>query len=292
MKKTILQILVLLVVSIQAMAGEIIPTVVLKTKNDSVNYAVGVANGDNIRKNCFKDLPVELAIKHFMKYFEEAFHSGKNEKIPLDTTTIYFGISKVGIYGGNKLKEQLVTGLMGNAGFKVDFNLLQQGLLHGMRATEGPMKVQEALDFLNKTTKELENKQLDPETLSNKLAGEEFLAKNKNRPWVKTTNSGLQYEVIQYGTGPLPVDSSNVKILYYGKLIDGTMFDNSDKHPKSHTFHVSEIQKGLKEILKLMPVGSIFKAYIPQDLAFGNSQSAIVKPYSALIFEIRLMGIE
>jgi FKBP-type peptidyl-prolyl cis-trans isomerase len=118
-----------------------------------------------------------------------------------------------------------------------------------------------------------------------------FLQKNKERPGVIVTASGLQYEVITMGTGPKPTANSEVKVQYKGTLIDGTQFDASDPK-KPVQFLVKGVIKGWTEALQLMPVGSKFKLCIPQDLAYGaEGAGGVIKPYSTLIFEVELLAI-
>ena len=291
MKKTILRIIFLIMVSTSCIAQVKGSKVSLKTLNDSLNYTLGYANGDGIKNYYFKNLNTEQAITNFMKCLDFAYHSSDDNLIKNDSTNEYFGICQVGSKVGTALKKQQKTGLMGYSEVKVDFDLLRQGLDDGMRGSESVMKVNEATEFLPKAVKKLANKPLTPGELLNKTAGEEFLSNNKKRPGVKTTNSGLQYETGNYGTGPFPTDSSIVKVQFTGTLIDGTPFD-STSGIKPVTFQVRNLIKGLTEVLKIMPVGSKFKVFIPQELAYGNLDKGIIKPYSTLIFEIELLGIE
>jgi len=121
---------------------------------------------------------------------------------------------------------------------------------------------------------------------------EVFLAQNKEKTGVKTTESGLQYEVIKMGTGPLPTPESVVKVHYTGTLIDGSEFDSSISRGEPAQFPVSGVISGWTEALQLMPVGSKFKLWLPQSLAYGASGAGdIIKPYSTLIFEVELLEI-
>jgi FKBP-type peptidyl-prolyl cis-trans isomerase FklB len=131
-------------------------------------------------------------------------------------------------------------------------------------------------------------------TYKNLIAqGDSFLQKNKERSGVIVTSSGLQYEVVKMGNGKKPTAASTVKVNYTGKLIDGTQFDTSigaGKEPA--VFPVGNVIKGWTEILQLMPVGSKFKVYIPEALAYGaNGAGEVIKPYSTLIFDIELLEI-
>ena len=121
---------------------------------------------------------------------------------------------------------------------------------------------------------------------------EKFLAENKSKSGVTTTESGLQYEVVKMGTGAKPTTESMVKVHYTGTLIDGTEFDSSVKRNQPAEFPVSGVIAGWTEALQLMPVGSKFKLYIPQNLAYGeNGAGDIIKPYSTLIFDVELLEI-
>ncbi len=121
---------------------------------------------------------------------------------------------------------------------------------------------------------------------------EAFLAKNKEKPGVIVTPSGLQYEVIKMGTGPKPTAESTVKVDYVGTLIDGTEFDSSIKRNEPAQFPVSGVIPGWTEALQLMPVGSEFKLFIPESLAYGATGAGdVIKPYSTLIFDVTLLEI-
>jgi len=121
---------------------------------------------------------------------------------------------------------------------------------------------------------------------------EAFLTKNKDKAGITVTPSGLQYEVIKMGTGEKPGRDNTVKVHYTGTLIDGTEFDSSVKRDEPAQFPVSGVIAGWTEALQLMPVGSKFKLYIPQDLAYGSSQAGeLIKPYSTLVFEVELLEI-
>jgi FKBP-type peptidyl-prolyl cis-trans isomerase FklB len=121
---------------------------------------------------------------------------------------------------------------------------------------------------------------------------EDFLAKNKERQGVTTTASGLQYEVIKMGDGPKPTAQDQVKVHYVGTLIDGTEYDSSVKRNEPVTFPVMGVIPGWSEALQLMPVGSKFKLYIPENLAYGaEGMENVIKPFSTLIFEVELLEI-
>ena len=126
-----------------------------------------------------------------------------------------------------------------------------------------------------------------------KEEGEAFLAQNAKRAGVKTTPSGLQYEVLEATLGQKPKATDTVKVHYEGTLIDGTIFDSSYKRGESISFPLNGVIKGWTEGLQLMSVGSKFKFFIPYQLAYGErGAGASIPPYAALIFTVELLGIE
>lgn len=124
-------------------------------------------------------------------------------------------------------------------------------------------------------------------------ANELWLAQNRDKEGVKTTASGLQYKILRAGTGAVPTDKDRVTVKYEGKMIDGTVFDSSYKRtPQTSTFGCTQVIKGWTEALTMMPVGSKWELYIPQELGYGSRQAGQIKPYSTLIFTVELEGIE
>ena len=134
----------------------------------------------------------------------------------------------------------------------------------------------------------------EKESVALKADGLKFLEENKKNPKVKITASGLQYEVMKMGTGQKPVSTSKVKVHYHGTTPDGRVFDSSVDRGQPASFPLNGVIKGWTEGLQLMPVGSKFKFYIPQELAYGaNPQpGSIIKPYMPLVFEVELLAIE
>ena len=123
--------------------------------------------------------------------------------------------------------------------------------------------------------------------------GRDFLAENAKKEGVITTPSGLQYKVLVKGEGQVPQATDKVKVNYEGRLIDGTVFDASSKHGNQPaTFQASQVIKGWTEALTMMPVGSKWQLYIPQELGYGERQAGNIPPYSTLVFDVELLSIE
>lgn len=125
----------------------------------------------------------------------------------------------------------------------------------------------------------------------NKEKNERFLEMNAKKEGVNTLPSGVQYKVIKEGTGAIPNESSLVKVHYEGRLINDEVFDSSYKRGEPATFRVNQVIKGWGDALTHMPEGSIWEIYIPQELAYGEQETDVVKPYSVLIFKIELIKV-
>jgi len=121
--------------------------------------------------------------------------------------------------------------------------------------------------------------------------GEAFLAANKAKPGVRTTESGLQYQVIRPGAGPTPKPTDKVRVHYKGTLLDGTKFDSSYDRGEPAEFALNQVIPGWSEGVALMPVNSKYKFWIPSGLAYGPNGQAPIGPNSTLVFEVELMGI-
>lgn len=121
-----------------------------------------------------------------------------------------------------------------------------------------------------------------------------FLAENGKRAEVITTESGLQYEVLKKGDGTIPVAADKIKVHYTGMLIDGEVFDSSVERGEPAVFGVTQVIKGWQEALQLMPIGSKWMVFIPQELAYGEREvgGGLIPAYSALMFEMELLSIE
>ncbi|MGN6399362.1 MAG: FKBP-type peptidyl-prolyl cis-trans isomerase [Flavisolibacter sp.] len=133
---------------------------------------------------------------------------------------------------------------------------------------------------------------LNPNVFKNIEAGEKFLAENKAKPGVKTTASGLQYEVLIEGKGAKPLATDTVEVNYAGTLLDGTEFDNSYKRGAPITFSLNGVIRGWTEALQLMPVGSKYKLYVPYQLGYGMNDYGSIPGGSVLVFEVELLNIK
>lgn len=151
------------------------------------------------------------------------------------------------------------------------------------------------VDDINNALRELHTKAEAVRQEAAKAAaaeGEAFLADNAKRDEVTVTESGLQYEVLVEGNGEIPTSDKQVRVHYHGMLTDGSVFDSSVTRGQPAEFPVTGVIKGWVEALQMMPVGSKWKLYIPQDLAYGErGAGASIPPFAALVFEVELLDI-
>lgn len=199
----------------------------------------------------------------------------------------------------------LNMGLQSRTNFdEINKDIYIQGFKSGVDSTNLLLKESEVRELLNtffrkkqmekqKKMQEEATKKLEKEYGEVKRASEDFLAANKTKEGVKTTDSGLQYIVLKEGTGAKPKKTDKVKVHYHGTLIDGTVFDSSVERGKPYETYVTQVVQGWIEALQLMPVGSKYKLFIPQELAYGAfpHRGGKVRPFDALIFDIELLDI-
>lgn len=171
----------------------------------------------------------------------------------------------------------------------VNTNLIARAITDALQGKDVLLYPDEAQLCLNNYVREIRAKKEEV----NKIAGEEFLKENAKDPDVVVLPSGLQYKVLVEGDGPIPVASDKVKTHYHGTLIDGTVFDSSVDRNEPISFNVTGVIKGWQEALQLMKVGSKWRLFVPENLAYGSrARSDVIGPYSTLIFDIELLEIE
>lgn len=184
-----------------------------------------------------------------------------------------------------------------NSGFKeVNQDALLQAIRSGLDSTDLLIETKDVQNVIrNYFQKKQIAKQKEEQEKAKvyKKEGEDFLAANKKKDGVITTESGLQYIVLKEGKGKKPTAQSKVKVHYHGTLIDGTVFESTVEKNKPAEFLVGQVVKGWQEGLQLMKEGGKYKFFIPQELAYGANprRGGAIKPNMALIFELELLEI-
>ncbi|MBR5959003.1 MAG: FKBP-type peptidyl-prolyl cis-trans isomerase [Salinivirgaceae bacterium] len=257
-----------------------------------------VSNGKSLKIN-EPDSIADFKIQNFINEWTDVirmlhidttgrFKAPVYPKSKIDSISYLLGVSD-----GRSISESFDKAGFDTLGLK--FAFYYQGLRE--RVMEGDsncrIDVKEYGSMVRDYFLEVQDKQLMDRYGAVKRAGEEFLAKNKANNEVVTTASGLQYIVLKEGKGAKPKISDRVKVNYVGTLLDGTEFDKSADHgDKPAEFYVGQVIAGWTEALQLMPVGSKWKLFIPQELAYGKRGGGeVIPPFSMLIFEVELVDI-
>ncbi len=176
----------------------------------------------------------------------------------------------------------------------ISLNALFTGISDGYWEKEGLMNKQDADNYIRTYFQARQQKiaqENQKKADENLKKAEEFLAENKDKEGVITTESGLQYEIIKEGNGPVPEKTDRVSVYYTGKRLDGTVFDETEEGSPA-TFNVGGVIKGWTEALLMMPVGSKWKLYVPPSLGYGQQARGDIQPNDLLIFEVELVDIE
>jgi FKBP-type peptidyl-prolyl cis-trans isomerase len=209
--------------------------------------------------------------------------------------------------GGLTAQETTVdkpAGLVDRASYGIGINMARQwvaqevpinlefvikGMRDGMAGSTALLSDEE----INATFREMRQKLTEELAERNRQEGTAFLEANRARDGVVTLPSGLQYEVLTEGDGPMPKASDSVTVHYRGTLIDGTVFDSSYDRGEPASFGVGGVIQGWQEALQLMKVGSKWKLFVPSELAYGqNPPGQAIPPNATLLFEVELLSVE
>lgn len=260
----------------------------LVTTSDSLSYTAGMAFTAGLDQYLSKQMGIDSAhISDFIRGFKEYIQADGNQEYKAYATGMQIAEQVKGRMLPDIQKEftdspDSLTASLFYKGFIAA--LTKDTTLFHQAAAETFFKNRRAFD-----------KQVKEEKLfgANRKAGEQFLKENAQKTGVVTLPSGLQYKELVKGTGETPKSTDKVLVNYEGKLVDGKVFDASSKHgQKPASFRANQVIQGWTEALTRMPVGSKWEIYIPYQLAYGDRDMGEIKPFSALIFTIELVGIE
>ena len=270
----------------QADTPVVVP-VQLATSSDSVSYAAGMNATNGLLPYLIQQQGVDTAyIADFIRGFQEFVQAGSDPKMKAYA---------VGLGIATQVRDRLLPDMVKEFTDSPDSiiaDLFYRGFTDALQKDTTVFTQTDADAFFGK--KQRADKAAKEEKLygPNRDAGEAFLAENAKKEGVVTTRSGLQYKVLVKGEGEVPQKTDKVQVHYEGRLIDGTVFDASKKHgDKPLEFRADQVIKGWTEALTMMPVGSKWQLYIPYKLAYGNRNQGQIKPYSALVFDVELVGI-
>jgi FKBP-type peptidyl-prolyl cis-trans isomerase FkpA len=174
-------------------------------------------------------------------------------------------------------------------GLQFDYTALARGIEESVEGKESRLTMEEAVAVVQEAYISAMTRLAE----ENRAKNEQFLAENAQKTGIVTTASGLQYEILNAGKGRKPGGTDVVSVNYKGSLIDGTVFDSSYDRGNPVEFPLDQVIPGWSEGIQLMSVGSIYRLYIPSNLAYGEQGAQnVIPPHSALIFEVELLSIE
>ncbi len=281
-------IFVVAIAAIIASCGNGTPKADLKSDVDTLSYAIGMAQTQGL-KEYLSHMGVDSAyMDQFIKGLNEGANAGDDKK-----KTAYF----MGIQIGQQISQQMMKGinyeLFGEDSTQtISLKNFMAGFVSGTLEEGGLMTMEEAQATARQKQADIKKAQMEKKYGPWKQENEEFMAKIAKTEGLNKLENGVYYEVIEEGKGEIPADTSTVKVNYEGKLINDTVFDSSYKRNEPTSFRCNQVIPGWTNALTHMPVGSKWKVYIPQDQAYGDREAGQIKPFSALVFTIELLGIE
>ncbi|MBP5771879.1 MAG: FKBP-type peptidyl-prolyl cis-trans isomerase [Bacteroidaceae bacterium] len=249
------------------------------------SYAYGIAQTNGLINYLSQRMGVESAyMQDFLQGFDQTTMTEADKKLKARLT---------GIEIRQQVENQIVQQVNRQINDSVDL-LNKELFVQGFRdAINGNARLTQdsAQAVANKQMEYYQKVKMEAKYGQNRIEGENFLKENAKNKDVKVTPSGLQYKVITAGTGAVPTATQKVKVNYEGRLINGTVFDSSYERKQPATFGCNQVIKGWTEALTMMPVGSKWELYIPQELAYGAREAGKIPPFSTLIFTVELLEI-
>ena len=291
-------LLIALILVLQACGGE--EKVELKTMQEKYSYVLGCEIAKPfITESPFNKMDKEKLVEGFKCKVADSEFEGLSK-------TVTKCIGKTGKEFNEKFNAEgsLAVGKINRQRFEgyfkdldalplIDIKMVERGFADGLNKLDIEVLKNEDRKKIMAAFEVEINKKYAKITEQFKAAGEGFLEMNKTKPGIMTTASGLQYQVVKAGKGAHPTATSTVKVHYQGSIPEGGIFDSSlGREPVS--FVLNQVIPGWTEGIQLMNIGSKYKFFIPQELAYGGNPppNTIIKPYSPLIFEVELLSIE
>lgn len=271
------------------------PKASLKTEVDTLSYAIGIAQTQGLKGYIVYQLGVDTTyMDEFLKGVVEGANSVGDEK-----KNAYLAGVQIGQQVGGQMFDGINRQVFGDDSTQtISKSNLLAGFLTAAAEKEGIFTLDQARTVADEKKRHLTAIRMEKEFAPNRVAGEQFLDSIKGiaeAEGITILPSGLMYKVIKAGKGPVASDSSRVEVNYEGRLIDGTVFETTYKEKdgkveaKPHKLRVNQVIPGWREALTLMPEGSIWEVYIPQELAYAERNSGKIKPFSALIFKLEVV---
>lgn len=249
------------------------------------SYAFGIAQTNGLKNYLVQRMGIEEAyMQDFLQGFDQTAQTEADKRMKARLA-------------GIEIRQQVENQIVQQANRQINDSLdllNRERFVQGFRdavAGNASMAEDSAQTIANKQLEYYNKVKMEAKYGKNRIEGEQFLKANAKKDSVKVMPSGLQYKVLTVGTGAVPTATQKVKVNYEGRLIDGTVFDSSYKRNQPATFACNQVIKGWTEALTMMPVGSKWELYIPQELGYGSREAGKIPPLSTLIFTVELLEI-
>ncbi len=263
---------------------QVVEEISLITQGDTVSYTSGMAATRGLIPYLQNALAFDtLFINDFRQGFLDALsHNGDPKYVAYNA----------GVQIGSQVKNQIYPReetIFADTPDSLSFQVFTRGFLDGVSGDTTYFHIDAAIKYADAEKKEVTARK----AAEYKAINNEWIENNKLKEGVVTLPSGLQYRVITMGEGPVATENSDVTVRYEGRLIDGTIFDSSyDRNPDTNKFKPTRVIKGWGEALQLMPAGSKWELFIPQELAYGERQAGKIPPGSTLIFTVEVLDVD
>lgn len=268
----------------KAKAAATVQKVALATPSDTLSYAAGQSFTRGLMEYVTQQLHVDSA--HIGDFAAALREQLANSSDPAFTARA--AAATVAQMVDDRMLTNVSKAFEGTS-YSIDREKFNQGFIDAVVGDTAVMNVEAAAGHFDKVRKAEETKKNEAYKQENAA----WLAANATKEGVVTLPSGLQYKVINQGTGAVAKQDDNVTVRYEGRTIDGNVFDSSYKrNPNTTSFRPNQVIKGWTEALTKMPEGSKWELYIPQELAYGARQAGQIKPYSTLIFTVEVVKVE
>lgn len=273
--------------TIKAAEIEVVKPLELVSSSDTLSYAAGMMMTDGLIPYLQQQGVDTAYMAKFIEGFEKVAYSGENPEMKAYA---------MGMQIANMFKDNMLGRMKSELKDTPDSiinEIAYRGFVDGLTSNTAVYDTKRAKEMFETKLKAAKAAREEKLYGANREAGKAFLAENAKKDSVITLPSGLQYKVLVKGNGEVPKATDKVLVHYEGRLIDGTVFDASKKHgDKPAEFKPTQVIKGWTEALTMMPVGSKWQLYIPYELAYGERNAGTIKPFSALIFDVELVGID
>ena len=289
MKKATIMASAAIAAAMLASCGGNAPKASLKNDVDTLSYAIGVAQTQGLNNYLVQAKGVDTTyIAEFIKGVTDGANAGDDKK-----KAAYYAGVEIGRQIQGQMQKGINMSVFGDDSTQsISLQNLLAGFISAVAKKDMKMTVREADSTANALVETIKARAMEKKYGDNKKKGEEFLAENAKKEGVVTLPSGVQYKIVKAGNGAMPADTNKVVVNYEGKLIDGTVFDSSYERKEPATFGVRQVIAGWQEALKLMPKGSEWEIYIPQEQGYGSRETGNIPPFSTLIFKVELVDIK